>query len=105
MNNTVYYYVSNVYICAAVFLITSYMYFKISVLPINKKYKKPYTLIVGCSLIAIAYASLYPFSTFSAQVISFVYPSVFYVLFEKKGIRIKALACFKLYPIKWTREI
>ena len=86
----------NLYIGAALFLTTAYAYFKTSVTPINKLYHKKLTIAVGCLVISIVFTALYPINSGIAQIIAFLYPPLFFSLFEKSEKIKTVLICFIL---------
>ena len=84
------------YMSSALFLTTTFVYFKTSVTPINKIYHRKLTIIVGCLLISVTFSSLYQINSGIAQIISFLYPPVFFSLFENQR-RMKSFSiCFIL---------
>ena len=94
MIDTISYFVVHMYISGILFLTTTYIYFKTSVIQINKKYKSWVTISIGCAIISVAYALFYMVNVSLAQIISYIYPSVFYILFERKQVKTKWLICF-----------
>lgn len=94
MNNTISYFLVHMYISGILFLTTTYIYFKTTVIQINKIYKSWITISIGCAFISVAYALLYMVNIALAQIINYIFPSVFYILFERKQVKIKWLICF-----------
>ena len=76
------------------FLTTAYIYIKVSVFPISKYYKKVFILFIGSLLIGVIYALLrvndHPFSS----IVIYLYPSIFFIVFEKEKRVTKCLIAF-----------
>lgn len=76
------------------FLTTVYIYYKVSVFPLSKYYKNVFVLISASLFIGLIYALLrinyHPFSS----IIVYLFPSFFFVLFEKEKRIIKSLIAF-----------
>ena len=94
MNETLAHFLVDMYDCAVLFLTTTYIYFKTSALTIHQRYKSVLTISAGCLFISLAFASLYLLNGSIAQIMSYIFPSFFFILFERKQIRIKFLVCF-----------
>lgn len=87
-------FIINMYIAGALFLCASYIYFKTTVIPVNGVYKKPHVLAIGGVIISVLYVVIYMYDTSIAQLVSYLYPPLFYILFERKQILLKCLVCF-----------
>lgn len=94
MNEDVIDFIIRLYNAGALFLCASYIYFKTTVIPVNKVYKKPFVLAIGGVIISVLYAVIYIYNTSIAQLVSYLYPSLFFVLFERKQIFLKCLVSF-----------
>lgn len=81
-------------ISVVIFLSSVYIYLKVSVIPVNKRYLQVATLTLGSIGIAILYALLRNVNTTFASVVSYFFPSVFFILFEREKRRLKFLAAF-----------
>jgi len=96
MGNQISDYIALLYMSASLFLITTYAYFKTSVISIHSLYRRKLTITLGCLVISIIFTMLYPINSGVAQIIGFLYPPVFFAAFEKQN-RIKVfLICFIL---------
>ena len=96
MGELIIYYILNLYMSAALFLTTTYAYFKTSTISIDRIYHNKLTITVGCLVISAIFTLLYPINSSIAQIIGFLYPPVFYSIFEKKQKRQIFLICFIL---------
>lgn len=96
MGDIIIYCLLNLYMSSVLFLTTSYAYFKSSIAPINKLYHNKFTLAVGCLVISVIFSILYPVNIGIAQLISFVYPALFFSVFEKNRRKTTSLTCFIL---------
>lgn len=76
------------------FLTTYYTYLKVSVIAIDTKYKKVIVIVLGCLIIAFAYSFLSMVNQTIAQLTSYLYPSLFFIIFERDKIRIKSIIIF-----------
>ena len=94
MSDTLFAFITDLYIGSIVFLTTAYIYFKISVFSINRFYKKPSVIIIGTIVISVLYAFGYIISNPIAQTILDLYPCIFLVIFEKENILSKWMVCF-----------
>ena len=86
----------NLYIGAVLFLTTAYAYYKTTVVPINKIYRSKLTVALGCLIISVVFAVLYPLNLTAAQLTAYLYPPVFFSIFEKQQRRRAFLLCFIL---------
>ena len=94
MNSTLFDYLTNTFISALLFVTSTMIYYRVSVLPIHCIYKKFYVILAGCLFVSILYSALYPFYSGVALIISYLFPSLFFVLLEKDNIKIRFIICF-----------
>lgn len=81
-------------IAALSFLITAYIYLRVSILPISKYYKNKFIIILATVLIAVIYAFLSYNSLSVALLIAYLFPSLFFIVFEKNNRRLKCIVAF-----------
>ncbi len=86
----------NLYMGAVLFLTTAYAYYKTTVIQINKIYRNKLTVALGCLIISVVFAVLYPLNLTAAQLTAYLYPPVFFSIFEKQQRRRAFLLCFIL---------
>lgn len=87
-------FIINIYSAGVLFLSASYIYFKTTVIPVNGVYRKPFALVTGGAIISVLYAVIYMNNSSVAQLVSYLYPALFYIVFERKQILLKCLVCF-----------
>lgn len=97
MNNTVIQFLLDMYVGGMLFLITAFLYVKLVVSPINPIYKNPVAIMLGSLVISSTYAIVYlNGSRTIAQIVSYLYPLLFFAAFEKRSVTSKCLTCFLL---------
>lgn len=87
-------FLTNVFIGMSLFLSTAFIYLKVTVIPVNKIYKNKLTILVGASVIAVVYACLCLVNHSAAQLTSYLFPSFFFLLFERENYKTKILIVF-----------
>lgn len=78
----------------AYFLLTSYIYLKISVLPVNNWYKNRLLLAVTCTCFSVVFVVVAWSNILIANLFSLIIPSIFYVVFEKDKRLTRITICF-----------
>ena len=96
MGELILYCLLNLYMSAAMFLTTSYAYFKTTVSPIHERYQHKSLLFAGCIIVSVVFAIIYPISNALAQLFCYLYPSVFFIIFEKQNRKKIFFICFIL---------
>ena len=81
-------------VVASMFLITSYVYLKVSIIPISKCYKNGLCLALGSVFVAGIYVWLISMSVPVALIVRDLYPSLFFVLLEKEKRRLRSMVAF-----------
>lgn len=99
MDNKIVVYFLDMYVGFFIYVTTTYMYFKVSINPINRIYHKKSFLITSCCIVSIIYAVLCPVNNAVAQTISYFSPSIVFSIFEKNQRREKFFICFILSSI------
>lgn len=89
-------------VCSAIlsFLITTYIYLKVSIIPINKRYRNKYVIAAGCLCIALIYIFLYPVSKPLVSLIAYLFPALFFVIFEHEQRKLKCMVAFLSSTLK-----
>lgn len=85
---------TNVFNGMLLFLSTSYIYLKVTVVPVNKIYKNKLFILLGGLSIAIIFAWLCFVMHSAAQLTSYLFPSFFFLLFERDRLKTKSLIIF-----------
>lgn len=96
MENGIIQFILNSFISISLFLTVYYLYLKLSVLQTNSIYRKLFIILSGCLIVAIGYSCLYYFNSAFAQIASYIFPSIFFIIFEKESIILKSITCFIL---------
>lgn len=82
------------------FLITSYIYLKVSVIPTNPKYKNGFLLAAASIFVAVVYFLIDPFSKIAAALFCYLFPAVFFVILEKDKKVLKSMVAFLSSTLK-----
>ena len=87
-------------VVAVAFLISSYIYLMVSVIPINPKYKNGFVLAAASVLVAVMYVLINPISKLAASLFCYLFPALFFVLFEKEKKVLKCIVAFLSSTLK-----
>lgn len=87
-------------VVAMAFLITAYIYSMVSVTPINSKYKNRFVLAAASIVVAVVNILLNPFSKLAAVLFCYLFPALFFVLFEKEKKVLKCMVAFLSSTLK-----
>lgn len=85
---------TNGFIGMALFVSTANIYLKVTVLPVSKIYTRKLTILIGGFIIAVIYAWLCLVKHSAAQLTSYLFPLLFFMLFEREKLKTKSLVIF-----------
>ncbi len=94
MINDIGVYIINMFSEMMIFFTTAYIYLKVSAFPISKYYNNLFVLNIGGLFIGAIYALLRVNNQPLSSVVVYLYPSLFFVLFEKDNRIVKCLVAF-----------
>lgn len=87
-------------VVAIAFLITVYIYLMVSVIPINPKYKNGFVLAAASIVVAVVNFLVNPYSKLAAALFCYLFPALFFVLFEKEKKVLKCMVAFLSSTLK-----
>lgn len=82
------------YSVLSLFLTSYYVYMKVSVIPPDKRYRKIWVIASVSLFISVSCTVLHQFNLTASSVLSYLFPSLFFILFEKEKRRMKSLVAF-----------
>ena len=86
--------IRNSIVGGSLFLISSYIYLRVSVYPTEEKYKNKFLVFIGCLSSSLCFVVLNWINTAGAQILCYLFPSIFFTVLEKEKLVPKFIVSF-----------